>query len=200
MAFISLRIPPLSFMPPRLLVGLHKPPHPSVVIHASAAPSLAPLALSASLAASGGTPLTSSHSALSPSYLRSPPGSAVLRVSVLCRMVLRLRWPPLALLVLRIHLLALGFLLRLRSLVRCGSLRGPQRVALRSLNVRRSDLPPFLILFPPGFCLSTLGCMFGLLLYIAVHRLYRLFCPMWGSLCGHRCPVATASAFMSFMA
>ena len=54
------------------------PPHPSAVIHASAAPNLAPLALSASLAApqfsaaSGGAPLASAHSALSPSYLRVP--------------------------------------------------------------------------------------------------------------------------------
>ena len=88
--------------------------------------------------------------------------------------------PRLALLLLRIHPLALGFLLRLRSIVRCRSLRGPQPVALRSLSVRRSDLPPFLIVFPPGFRLSTLGCMFGLRLYIAVCRLYRLFCPVRG--------------------
>ena len=60
-------------------------------------------------------------------------------------------WPPLALLLLSIHPLALGFLLRLQSLVRCLCLRGPQSVALRSLNVRRSDLPPFLVVFPPGF-------------------------------------------------
>ena len=116
-----------------------------------------------------------------------------------------LRWPPLALLLLRIHLLALGFLLRLRSIVRCRSLRGPQPVALRSLGVRRSDLPPFLIVFPPGVRLSTPGCMFGLRLYIAIRRLYRLFCPVrggggGGTLCGCRCPVDTASAFMSFMA
>ena len=112
-----------------------------------------------------------------------------------------LRWPPLALLLLRIHPLALGFLWRLWSLVRCGSLCGPQPVALRSLNVRQSNLSPFLIVFPPGFRLSTPGCMFGLRLYIDVHRLYRLFCPVrGGTLCGHRCPVATASAFMSFMA
>ena len=91
-----------------------------------------------------------------------------------------LRWPLLALLLLCIHPLALGFLLRLRSLVRCGSLRGPQLVALRSLNVRRSDLLPFLFVFPPGFRLSTPGCMFGLRLYIAVHSLYRLFCPVRG--------------------
>ena len=60
--------------------GLHMTPHPSVVgstglcwlIHASAAPSLAPLALSASLAASGGAPLASAHSTLSPSCLRGP--------------------------------------------------------------------------------------------------------------------------------
>ena len=144
---------------------------------------------------------------------RPPPGSAVLSVSVLCRMVLR--WPsvpiiepclinpfvdpwasagpyalpqasagphapPLALLLLRIHPLALGFLLRLRSLVWCGSLRGPQPVALRCLNVRWSDLPRFLIVFPPGFRLSTPGCMFGLRLYSAVHRLYQLFCPVMG--------------------
>ena len=89
-----------------------------------------------------------------------------------------LRWPPLALLLLRIRPLALGFLLRLRSLVRCGSLHGPQPVALRSSNVRRSYLPPFLIVFPPGFRLSIPGCMFGLRLYIAVHRLSRLFCPV----------------------
>ena len=88
--------------------------------------------------------------------------------------------PPLALLLLRIRPLTLGFLLRLRSLVRCGSLRGPQPVALRNLNVRRSDLPPFLIVFPPGFRLSTPGYMFGLRLYIAVHHLYRLFCPVKG--------------------
>ena len=91
-----------------------------------------------------------------------------------------LRWPQLALLLLRIHQLALGFLLQLRSLVRCRSLRGPQLVALRSLNVRQSDLPPFLIVFPPGFRLSTPGCMFGLRLYIAVRRLYRLLCPVRG--------------------
>ena len=55
-------------------------PHRSVVgstglcwlIHSSAAPSLAPLALSASLAASGGAPLASAHSTLSPSYLHGP--------------------------------------------------------------------------------------------------------------------------------
>ena len=79
-----------------------------------------------------------------------------------------LRWPQLALLLLRIHPLALGFLLQLRSLVRCRFLRGTQPVALRSLYVRRSDLPPFLIVFPPGFRLSTPGCMFGLRLSIAV--------------------------------
>ena len=66
-----------------------------------------------------------------------------------------LRWPQLALLLLRIHPLALGFLSQLRCLVRCRSLRGPQPVALRSLNVWRSDLPPFLIVFSPGFRLST---------------------------------------------
>ena len=91
-----------------------------------------------------------------------------------------LRWPPVALLLLRIHPLTLGFLLWLQSLVRCGSLRGPQPVALWSLNVRQSDLPPFLIVIPPGFRLSTPGCLFGLRLYIAVHRLYRLFCPVRG--------------------
>ena len=91
-----------------------------------------------------------------------------------------LRWPLLDLLLPRIHPLDLGFLLRLRSLIRCRSLRGPQPVALRSLNVRRSDLPPFLIVFPPGFRLSTPGCMFGLRLYIAVRRLCRLFCPVRG--------------------
>ena len=88
--------------------------------------------------------------------------------------------PRLALLLLRIHPLDLGFLLRLRCLVRCRSLSGPQPVALRCLNVRRSDLPPFLIVFPPGFRLSTPGCMFGLRLSIAVRRLYRLFCPVRG--------------------
>ena len=91
-----------------------------------------------------------------------------------------LRWPQLALLLLRVLPLALGFLLRLRSLVRCKSLRGPQPVALRCLNVRRFDLPTFLIVFSPGFRLSTPGCMFGLRLYIAVRRLYRLFCPVRG--------------------
>ena len=166
--------------------GLHMPPHPSAVIHASAAPSLVPLALSASRGSAVLCGFGWGSACLRPlgfvSFVpaRLPPGSAVLRVSVLCRMVLRLRWPPLALLLLRIHQLALGFLLRLRCLVRCGSLRGPQPVALRSLNVRRSDLPPFLIVFPPGFRLSTPGCMFGLRLYIAVHRLYRLFCPVRG--------------------
>ena len=62
--------------------------------------------------------------------------------------------PPLALLRLRIHPLALGFLLQLRSLVLCGSLRGPRPVAprpLRSLKVQRSALLTFLIVFPPGF-------------------------------------------------
>ena len=69
----------------------------------------------------------------------------------------------------------------------CGSgassgvgLRGPQPVALRCLNVRRPDLPPFLIVFPSGFRLSTPGCMFGLRLYIAIRRLYWLFCPVRG--------------------
>ena len=90
----------------------------------------------------------------------------------------QLLWPPLALLLLRIHPLALGFLLRLQSLVQCESLHGPQPVALQSLNVRRSGLPPFLIVFPLGFRLPTPGCMFGLRLYIAVHRLFRLFCPV----------------------
>ena len=79
-----------------------------------------------------------------------------------------LRWPQLGLLLLRIRPLALGFLLQLRSLVRCKSLRGPQPVALWSLNFRLSDLPTFLIVFPPGFRLSTPGCMFGLWLYVAV--------------------------------
>ena len=145
--------------------------------HASAAPSLAPLALSASLVApqfsatSGGAPLASAPLALSSSYLHvprlSPQSSAFLSFAG-CSSALR------------IHLQVLGFLLRLQSLVRCGSLRGPQPVALRSLNVQWSDLPPFLIVFPPGFRLSTPGCMFGLRLYIAVHRLYRLFCPVRG--------------------
>ena len=154
----------------------------------------------------------------------TPPSSAVLRVSVLCRMVLRwpsvpiiepcliiscsiyyygsgivvgqprtltlflrprlartlLRWPLLALQLLRVLPLDLGFLLRLRCLVRCRSLCGPQPVALRCLNVRRSDLPPFHIVFPPGFRLSMPGYMFGLRLYVAVRRLYRLFCPVMG--------------------
>ena len=90
---------------------------------------------------------------------------------------------PLALLLLRIHPLALGFLWWLRSLVRCGSLRGPQPVALRSLSVRRSDLPPFLIVFPPGFRLSTPVCMFGLQLSIAVHRLLSAVLPSEGGRC-----------------
>ena len=113
------------------------------------------------------------------SCLRGP-----LRLLVLLRWPYRplslLRWPRLALLLLRIHPLALGFLLQLRSLVQCRSLRGPQPVALRGLNVRRSDLPPFLIVFPLGFRLSTPGCMFGLRLYIAVRHLYRLFYPVRG--------------------
>ena len=94
-----------------------------------------------------------------------------------------LRWPQLALLLLRVHPLALGFLLQLRSLVRCSSLGGPQLVALRSLNVRRLDLPSFLIVFSPCFRLSTPRCMFGLWLYIAVCHLYRLFCPVMGGRC-----------------
>ena len=72
---------------------------------------------------------------------------------------------------------------QLRCLVRCRSLRGPQPVAprhLRSLNVRRSAFRHSLSSFPPGFRLSTPGCMFGLRLYIAVRRLYRLFCPVLG--------------------
>ena len=193
----------------------------------SAAPSLAPLALSASLAApqfsaaSGGAQLASAHSTLSPSYLRDPRlapqssafpsfagwSSASLRFRLTLLSIVGLplalpmvvgqpraltlflrprlahtllRWPLLALLLLRIHPLALGFLLQLRSLVQCRSFRGPQPVALRSLDVRRSDLPPFLIVFPPGFRLSTPGCMFELRLYIAVCRLYRLFCPVRG--------------------
>ena len=60
MAFICLRIPPLLFMPPR----------------SSAAPSLAPLAFSASLEASGG-PLPSRlcllRTCASPAWLSSPP-------------------------------------------------------------------------------------------------------------------------------
>ena len=91
-----------------------------------------------------------------------------------------LHWPQLALLLLRVHPLALGFFSLLQSLVRCRSLCGPQPVALRSLNVRRFDLPTFLIVFSPGFRLSTPGCMFGLQLYIAVRHLYRLFCPVRG--------------------
>ena len=204
----------------------------------SAAPSLAPLALSASLAASGGAPLASAHPILSPSYLRDPRlaphssaflsfagwSSAGLQSQLLNLVSLSLvlyiikvpaapfvdRWAsagptygcraaagpsalpqasagphatPLALLLLRIHPLALGFLLRLRSIVRCRSLCGPQPVALRSLSFRRSDLLPFLIVFPPDFRLSTPGCMFGLRLYIAVRRLYRLFCPSEGGRC-----------------
>ena len=181
----------------------------------------------------------------------TPPGSAVLRVSVLCRMVLcwpsvpiiepcliiscsvyyyssgwpfcrslglrwpylwlsgsrwplrsssGLGWPPLALLLLRVHPLVLGFLSRLRSLAWCRSLRGPQPVVLQCLNVRRSDLLPFLIVFPQGFRLSTPGCMFGLRLYIAVRRLYRLFCSVRGDAVRSPLPVAMASAFMYFMA
>ena len=164
----------------------------------SAAPSLAPLALSASLAApqfsaaSGGAPLASAHSTLSPSclrdpvWLRSPPRfrplpdgpplafshhyrtlSHYLLFCILLRfrltllsivgpplalpmvvgqprtLTLFLR-PPLALLLLRIHPLDLGFLLRLRSLVRCRSLRGPQSVALLLLEcsaVRLAAIP-----------------------------------------------------------
>ena len=179
------------------------PPHPSAVIHASVAPSLAPLALSASLAISLRFRLTLLSIVGLPLALPMVVGqpralTLFLRPRLACTL---LCWPPLALLLLRVHPLALGFLLRLRSLVRCGSVRGPQLVALRSFNVRRSDLPPFLIVFPQGFRLSTPGCMFGLRLYIAVHRLFRLFCPVRGGLrCGLRCPVAKASAFISFMA
>ena len=196
---------------------------------------MAPLALSASLCGFGwGSACLRPLGFVSFVPVRPTPGSTVLRVSALCRMVLRwtsgpiiescliiacsvyhsgsgcpfvdpwasadptygcraltlflrpqlactlLRWPQLVLLLLRVHPLALGFLLWLRSLVRCKSLRWPQPVALRSLTVRRFDLPTFLIVFYPGFCLSTPGCMFGLRLPIAVRRLYRLFCPVRG--------------------
>ena len=77
-----------------------------------------------------------------------------------------------------------GFLLQLRCLVRCRSLRGPQPVALRSLNVQRSGLPPFLIVFPPGFGLSTPGCLSGLQLYAAF---IGCFAQWGGTLWGRRC-------------
>ena len=91
-----------------------------------------------------------------------------------------LRWPQLALLLLRIHPLALGFLLQLWSLVRCRSLRGTPPVALRSLNIRRYNLLPFLIVFPPGFHLSTPGCMFGLRLTSPFAAFLGSFCPVRG--------------------
>ena len=241
--------------------GLHMTPHPSAVPQAllsapqacaglfmapwsSAAPSFAPLALSASLAApqfsaaSGGAPLAFAHLTLSPlclrdpAWLRSPPrfrpltnghpltfspNYRTLYTYLLFCILLRFRltllsivgpplalpmvvgqprtlplfrrprvartllcWPSLALMLLRIHPLDLGFLLRLWSFVQCRSLRGPQLVALRCLNVRRSGLLPFLIMFPPGFRLSTPGCMFGLRLYITICCLYWLFCPGTG--------------------
>ena len=183
MAFIWLRL-----SAPQAYAGLFMP------ARSSAALSLASLALSASLAApqfsaaSGGAPIASAHSTLSPSYLRdpawlcSPPRfrplpdgppldfcpnyrtlshyllfciSLRFRLPILSivgppqalPMVVRqpralplflrprlagtlLRWPPLALLLLLIHPLALGFLLWLRSIVRCRSLCGPQPVAL----------------------------------------------------------------------
>ena len=175
-----------------------------------AAPSLALLVFSASLAASSGAALASTHSPLSPLYLRDPrlaPQSsafpsfagwastgptygcrAAAGPSALPQASSGPHATPLALLLLRIPLLALRFLLRLRSLVRCGSLCGPQPVALWSLNVRRSILPACLIVFPPGFCLTPLGCMFGLRLYITVRRLSRLFLPGEGG----RCVVADA--------
>ena len=59
-------VPPAPLSAPQAYAGLFMPPRPS------AAPSLAPLALSASLAASGGAPLASTHSTLSPSYLCDP--------------------------------------------------------------------------------------------------------------------------------
>ena len=164
MAFIYLRIPPLLFMPPQLLVLLRWPYRPLSRLRSS-------LRLRVGLRLPLPTRLCLLRTCAYPAWLCSPPRFHPLPDGPPA---------PLALLLIRIHLLALGFLLRLRSLVCCGSLRGPPPVALRSLNVRRSDLPPFLIVFPPGSCLSTPGCMFGLRLYIAVHRLYRLFCPVRG--------------------
>ena len=72
-------VPPAPLSAPQAYAGLFMPPW------SSAAPSLAPLALSASLAASGGAPLASAHSTLSPSclsdpaWLRSPPRFRPLR-------------------------------------------------------------------------------------------------------------------------
>ena len=101
--------------------------------------------------------------------------------------------PQLALLLLRIHPLAFRFLLQLRSLVWCRSLRGPLPVALRSLNVWQSDLLPFLIVFPLGFRLIDAG------MYVRAAALHRRPPPLLAVLpCeGGRCavPVATASAF-----
>ena len=84
-------VPPAPLSAPQAYAGLFMPPR------SSAAPSLTLLAFSASLAApqfsaaSGGAPLASAHSTVSFVPARPPPGSAVLRVSILCWMVLN--WP-----------------------------------------------------------------------------------------------------------
>ena len=113
----------------------------------SASPSLALLAISASLmapqfsAASGGAPLASAHSTCLLRAYATPPGSAVLRVSVLCRMVLR--WPSVPIIE--------PCLIISCSVYWCRSLRGPQPVALRCLDVRRPTCRHSLSCFPRVF-------------------------------------------------
>ena len=163
MAFICLRIPPLLFMP----------------LWSSAALSLAPLALSASLAApqfsaaSGGAPLASARSALSPSYLRIPrlasQSSTFPSFAGWSSDSVGLRWPS-----------CCYAFIRWPSGSFCGSgassvvglMRGPQPVALRSLNVRQSVLPPFLIVFPPGFSSIDAG------MYVRAAALHRRSPPL----------------------
>ena len=83
-----------------------------------------------------------------------------------------LRWPLLALLLLRIHPLALGFLLRLRSLVRCGSLRGPQPGSSSELECSAVRLAAIPYRVSPGFSSIDAG------MYVRVAALHRRSPPL----------------------
>ena len=92
---------------------------------------------------------------------------------------------------------------QLRCLVRCRSLRGPQPVAprhLRSLNVRRSAFRHSLSSFPRVFVSRRRDVCSGCGFTSPFTAFIGCFTQCGGRLCGYRCPVATASAFRSFMA
>ena len=188
MTFICLSVPPLLFMP----------------LRSSAAPSLAPLALSASLAApqfsaaSGEAPLASAHSALSPSYLRIPrlaPQSSAFPSFA--------GWssdsagPPAA-----THSSAgprVPFAApEPRPMWVSAWASAGSSLELECSVVRLAAVPYHVF---PGFFSIDAG------MYVRAAALHRRSPPLspvlpsvGGTLCGHRCPVATASAFMSFMA